>query len=83
MGVIVDEHEELRCRDCGAPVTDEAIKVRIFTTVNPLRATADRREEIRRQIMEAQQAGSLNITLLGACTECGGGRFALRMGKQG
>jgi hypothetical protein len=74
VGVIVIANEgrdEMYCRDCGAPIEDEATRERarrlLPVDFEPTVALA--------------LADAVHVTLLGACTACGGGRVALRMGR--
>ncbi len=78
MGIIVDEFEQLRCRDCGEAVTDKAIQRQIMSLVFPGVRTAGYRETLAQHAKEATRTGLILVTFRGGCLGCGGGRFAYR-----
>jgi hypothetical protein len=82
VGLIEDEHEGLHCRDCGALVTNAETKRRLLALVYG-RPFDPRRKERLERVRNAARLGATDVTLAGACAACGGGRFALRVGKAG
>jgi hypothetical protein len=78
MGVIVDDYEEWRCRDCGAFVMDETIRRRLQGLLFSI--LQNDRETLEARAREAE-TGALLVRLVGACAACGGGRIWYRIGK--
>jgi hypothetical protein len=73
--LIIDHDEVWTCCYCGAPIGDEIVD-RIFDQLRA--AWAEPRSTI-----DDVHHHALEVTLPGACTACGGGRVAARLGEVG